>query len=166
MLDIFNKIVGVLTWRAAQIAQIALFLAMMIIAGNVILREFWKPLPGTVELAEMCGAVLLGMGVAYTAMMKGHIAVSVLVDRLKPRIRGIVELVVSIIAFLFSFVLAREIFLYALYMMERGYSTGHLGLPMAPSIFFVAFGFIMLSLVLVRDLIKAVITVVKGSESE
>ncbi len=164
-MEIFNKLVGVLTLRTAQVAQVALFIAMSVIVANVILREVWKPLPGSVELVEMSGAVLLGMGVAYTAMMKGHIAVGVLVDRFSPRIQAFVDLVVSTVALIFSFVLAREIFSYATTMMERGYTTGHLELPMAPSIYLVAFGFIMLTLVLFRDLLNAAVIVIKGSES-
>lgn len=164
-MNLFERFVQALTWRTAQVAQIALVFAMLIIVANVILRVPWKPVPGTVELVEMAGAVLLGMAVAYTAIMKGHIMVGVLVERFSPRVQGIVELVVSIVSLVFASLLAREILWYAVSMMERGYETGHLRLPIAPSIYLVAFGFIMLALVLLRDLIKAVIIVVKGSES-
>ncbi len=161
----FERFVNALTRRTAQTAQFALIFAMSIIVANVILRELWKPVPGTVELAEMSGAVLLALAVAYTAMMKGHIAVGVVVERFSPHKQAIVDIVVTVISLFFFFLLTREIFVYATKMMQRGYVTGHLGIPMAPSIYLVSFGFLMLTLVLFLDLLKAVITVIKGSET-
>ncbi len=165
MLVLFERFVQGLTWRTAQLAQVAMVFAMLIIVANVILRIPWKPIGGTVELVEMSGAVLLALGVAYTAIMKGHIMVGVLVERLSLRAQGVVEIVVSTISLYFSYLLAREILNYAINMMQRGYETGHLGIPIAPSIFLVAFGFIMLALVLLLDLVKALTIVKKGSES-
>ncbi len=164
-MQLFEKFVSALTLRTAQAAQLVLAFVMLIIVANVISRRIFVPIPGTVEIVEMSGAVLLALAVAYTAIMKGHIMVGVLVERLPPRIQAAIDIVVSGIALVFSFVLARETFIFAGRMMERGYTTGHLRLPIAPSIYLVAFGFAMLALVLFRDLLKAVISVAKGSET-
>ncbi len=165
MLAIFERLVQGLTWRTAQVAQIALVVVMAITVSNVFIRIPYRPIGGAVELVEMSGAVLLGLGVAYTAIMKGHIMVGVLVERFSPRVQGLVELIVSIIALFFSYILARELLFYAYDRMLAGYETGHLKIPIAPSIYLVAFGFIMLALVLLLDLIKAIIVVAKGSEA-
>ena len=165
MISLFEKFVHNLTLRTAQVAQLAMVLAMLIIVANVILRIPWKPIGGTVELVEMAGAILLALGVAYTAMTKGHIMVGILVDRFPPRIQGIVDLVVTSISLFFSFILARELLFYAINMMEKGYETGHLKIPLAPSIFIVSFGFMMLALVLLLDLIKAFNLALKGGAS-
>ena len=161
----FETFVRALTLRTAQVAQLALVFTMVIIVANVISRRFlWGPIPGTVELVEMSGAILLAMAVAYTAINKGHIMVGVLVERFPLRIQAIVGLVVNAIALFFIFLLARETFVYAARMMTRGYSTGLLRLPIAPSIYLVAIGFAMLALVISLDLVKAAIIVFKGSE--
>ena len=165
MMKVFERFVHALTLRTAQAAQLVLAFVMFIIVANVISRIWWKPIPGTVELVEMSGAVLLAMAVAYTALLKGHIMVGVLVDRFPQRMQAAADIVVNFIAFIFSFLLARETFVFAARMMQRGYTTGHLLLPVAPAIYLVAFGFTMLALVLFRDLLKAVITVAKGSET-
>ena len=165
MIILFEKFVHNLTLRTAQAAQLAMVLAMLIIVANIILRIPWKPLSGTVELVEMTGAILLALGVAYTAMTKGHIMVGILVDRFPPRVQGIVDLVITSIALFFSFLLARELLFYAISMMEKGYETGHLKIPLAPSIFIVSFGFMMLALVLLLDLIKAFNQALKGGAS-
>lgn len=163
-MNVFDKFVRILTLRTSQIAQAALAFAMIIIVANVISRRWGIPVPGTVELVEMSGAILLAMAVAYTAMLKGHIMVSFFVDRYSLRTQGFIDFVVSAISIYFVFILSRETFVFAARMMQRGYSTGHLHLPIAPSIYLVAFGFAMLTLVLFRDIIKAVIMIYKGSE--
>jgi len=165
LLNSFERLVQGLTWRTAQVAQVALFVVMAITVANVIIRVPFSPMGGAVELVEMSGAVLLGLAVAYTAIMKGHIMVGVLVERFSPRMQGLIDLITSILALFFSYILAREILFFAYDRMVAGYVTGHLRLPIAPSIYLVAFGFIMLVLVLTLDLIKAVTIVIKGSES-
>ncbi len=165
LIKLFERFVQGLTWRTAQVAQIALFLSMATIMLNVLMRIPWQPLPGTVELVEMSGAVLLALGVAYTAIMKGHIMVGVLVERFSMRVQAAVEIFVSGVSLIFTYVLAREILFFAISSMQRGYTTGHLYVPIAPAIYIVAFGFIMLALVLVLDLLKAVILIAKRSES-
>ena len=166
MINKFENFVHLLAQQTARLAQIALVFAMVIIVANVILRIPWKPLGGTVELVEMAGAILLALGIAHTAVTRGHIMVGVLVDKFPQRIQGFVEIAVNSIAMFFSFLLARELFLYALSMMARGYETGHLKIPISPSIFLVSFGFMMLSLVLLLDLIKAAQKVIKGSQQQ
>ncbi len=165
-MNAFERIVHTITWRTSQIGQIALVIAMSITVANVILRIPWNPVPGTVEIVEMSGAVLLGMGVAYCAAMKGHIMVGVLVDRFPLRIQAMVDIVTNTLGLIFSYFLAREIFVFALRMMDRGYTTPNLSIPVWPAITMVAIGFVMLALVLIKDLLKSVIFVVKGSDAE
>ncbi|MEW5921118.1 MAG: TRAP transporter small permease [Bacillota bacterium] len=165
-MNFFERFVRTLTWRTAQVGQVALAAAMFIIVANVISRIPWKPVPGTVEIVEMAGAVLLGMGVAYTAAMKGHIMVGVLVEKFSPRIQAIVDVFTHVLALYFTYILARETIVYAARMMARGYVTANLLLPVYPAIYLVAFGFIMLALVVFKDLLKAAIMAVKGSEKE
>jgi TRAP-type C4-dicarboxylate transport system permease small subunit len=165
LLNNVDKFVRLITTRAAQVAQVALTFIMLIVIANVISRRWGSPVPGTVELVEMAGAILLAMAVAYTAEVKGHIMVSVLVERFPPKIQGLIDIAVSSIALYFTFLLARETFVFAARMMARGYSTGYLRLPVAPSIYIVGLGFAMLALVLFRDIVKAVVLVIKGSET-
>ncbi len=164
-MKLFDRIVHALTLRTAQAAQLVLAFVMIIIVANVILRRLWQPVPGTVEIVEMSGAVLLALAVAYTAIMKGHIMVGVLVERFPLRIQAALDIAVNAVALCFSFILARETFYFAGKMLQRNYTTGHLQLPVAPSIYLVAFGFAMLALVLFRDMLHAVITMVKGGKT-
>lgn len=158
MLDIFERFIRTLSRWTAQIAQLALVAAMMIIVANIILRGLGRPLGGTFELVEMTGAVLLALSVGHTALVRGHIAVGVLVERFSPRLQAVVDIIVSTTALYFVSLLTKEMFVYAGKSAARNWSTGHLMIPLAPSIYVVAFGFAVLALVLLLDLLKAVIS--------
>jgi TRAP-type C4-dicarboxylate transport system permease small subunit len=157
-----DNIVKQLTMRTAQAAQVVLVFVTCLVVLNVITRIRWNPVPGTVELVEMSGAVMLALSIAYTAYRKGHIAVSILVEKFRPSVRRVIEIFVSAVALFFTSVLTVEIFRFGTRMLQRGYVTGHLQLPIAPAIYLVAFGFLMLALVLLRDLLMAVFLNIKG----
>lgn len=163
-----EKFIQGLTWRTAQIGQIALAGVVFIIVGNIIMRQFWRPIAGTVEIVEILGAVLLAMGIAHCAVKKGHIAVGILVEKLSELKEALVESVTNFIAFIFISLLAWETLVYGAKMMERGYTTGHLLIPLYPFIFLVGIGFVMLAIVLLLEVIKCLIAVavLKGSEKQ
>ena len=158
-MNLFERFVNILTLRTAQVAKVALLFTMLITVLNVITRIRWSPIPGTVELIEMGGAILLSMSVAYTAIQKGHIMVGVLVEKFSVRTQAIVDILVNGLSLFFILFLTKEMFIYASSMMKRGYVTGHLNLPIAPSIYLVGFGFSMLTLVVLLHMMKAIITV-------
>ncbi len=167
-MESLEKLVRGLTWRTAQIAQVALAAVMLVIVANIILREFWRPLPGTVEIVEILGAVLLALGVANCAVKKGHIAVGVLVDKLSPRKEALVESAVNFVALIFISLLAWQTIYYAGQMMRRGYTTAHLLISLYPFIYLVGFGFVMLAAVLLLESVKCLVafSTFKGSEEE
>ena len=163
-MNLLDRIVEKLAWRTSQLGQVALVAVMLLIVTNVVVRIPWKPLPGTVEIVELLGAILLGLGIAYCQQMKSHIFVSVLVDRFSPRTQAFIDTLTGILALLVNTLLARQIFLYGSRMMARGYSTGHLEIPLYPFIYLVSLGFFILTLVLLKDLLKSVTLLVKGKE--
>lgn len=160
-MDFFDRLVQALTWWTAQVGQIILAASMTIIVANILSRLVWKPVPGTVEIVELFGAVMLAMGIAYCAVKKGHIQVDVLVERFSPRVQAAIDVITNSIALFFSGFLAWETIVFATRMMHRGYVTAHLQLPIYPSIYLVAFGFFMLSLVLLSNLIRSVISIAR-----
>lgn len=162
-MNLLDKITAALSWRISQIAQAALVLVMIIIVVNIIMRRFWVPLPGTVELVEILGAVILGLGLAYCQYKKGHIFVSILVKKFPLRVQALVDAFTSLLALIFSSFLSWQLIKYAARMTERGYATGHLDIPIGPFIYIVGIGCIMLAIVLLRDFIKSAAAAAKGS---
>ncbi len=160
-----EKIIHTLTWWASCIGQVALFGAMAIVVANILLRLVWRPIPGTVELTEIFGAILLAMGISYCALQDGHISVNFVVEKLSAKKRALINGFTSFVSFILLSALAVRIIIYATSLMTRGATTSHLGIPTFWVAFLVSFGFVMLAMVLLLDLIKK-ITIIAGKESE
>ncbi len=149
-----EKIVHYLALRISQIAQLALVLVMLVIVANIFMRAWWKPLTGSYELVEILGAVILSMGVAYCAVNRGHVTVSLLVDSLPPRVQNIVEIITSAISLTFISLISWGLLQYASNVHRRNLSTSSLDIPLYPVYYLVACGMIMLALTVLVELIK------------
>ncbi len=143
-----EKIIQFLAFLFAFIGMAALFSTMAIIVTNVVIRIWWKPLDGTYEIVEILGALLLSLGVAYCAVKKGHVSVDVLVEQFPKEIQHIIDTITNLIASVFIFAIGREAIRQAERVMNRGGRTDHLGIPIYPFYYLVAFGLLILGLVL------------------
>ncbi len=151
-----------LSLRLSVLAQIGLAAVMILIISNIFLRRFYAPVPGTVEMVEILGALILGCSIAYCLYNQGHVFVNVLVQKLPLRIQAAVDIFTRLLMLAASGVLCWQLVIYTQRMMERGLSTGHLGIPIWPVIAIVALGFVLLSLVIINELIKAAVLLLKG----
>lgn len=163
-MKVFERFVNKLSVMTVKISEVSLIFIMIVIVANVITRIRWKPVPGTVELVEMAGGIMLATAIAYTSYKKGHIMVSVLMEKFSVRVQGIVGSVISTLSLVFIILLTKEAYVFAGRMLSRSYVTGHLNIPLAPSIYLVGTGFLMVCLVIVLDILKAAITAVKGKK--
>ncbi|MFN2268819.1 MAG: TRAP transporter small permease [Desulfonatronovibrio sp.] len=160
-MTILEKTIYTLSKKTSQIAQFALVLVMLVIVSNILLRIWWKPLPGSYELVEILGAVILSMGIAYCAVTRGHVTVSLLVDKLSIKNQAVVDLITSLISFVFIASIAWGIFKYGNMIHTRGLETSTLAIPLHPVYYLVAAGFAMLSLTALLDVIKSFSTLLK-----
>jgi len=166
---LFEHVITRLAWRASQVAQVALVAVMVLIMLNIISRQIWRSIPGTSETVEILGAIIMAGGLAYCQLVKGHISIGVLVQKFNKFWQCLVDSFTSLLAFIATSLLSWQVMMYAGRMLERGYSTGHLGIPLAPFIYLVGAGLLVLALVLVIDFLKAMrafkASKSKGSES-
>lgn len=160
----FDSFIGQLSARLSQIAQVGLFLVMLLIVSNIILRRVALPIPGTIELVEILGAIILGCSIAYCLYKRGHIFVNVLVRKLPIRGQAFVDIFTHIAMLATTSLLAWNTFLYAERMYNRGLATGHLGIPIWPINTLVGLGFAIMALVILNELLKAFYTAYKGEE--
>ena len=160
-----EEIIRSMTRWTSYVGQVALFLAMAVVVANIILRAVWRPLPGTVEMSEILGAILLALGVAHCAISDGHISVDFFVSKLSIKLRAIVDSITALIALIFLSALSWQSIQQAARMFERGVTTAHLKIPSYPVGYLVAFGFVMLAIVLLLNFVKTMLVIVKGSEN-
>jgi TRAP-type C4-dicarboxylate transport system permease small subunit len=121
-----------------------------------------EPLPGTHEVVELIAAVILSMGIGYLTFVKGHVAVGILVDRFRPRVQAVFDLITGLISLGFTIWLTQGVFEMAIRNSRYGWVTGVLAIPRAPFMFLIALSLALSCVVLLRDVIRAVMVIRKG----
>ncbi len=159
----FDKALQFLTEKMAWIAMFAIFACMALVVTDVIRYQITgRPVPGTHEMVELIAAVILSMGIGYLTFVRGHVAVGILVDRLRPRTQAVFDLITSIISLGFTVWLTLGMVETAARNARYGWVTGVLEIPRYPFMYLVAVALGMASIVLLRDVIKAAIVIRKG----
>ena len=147
---ISNELARLLYWMAGT----AIIVMMVLTCGDVILRFFRRPIPGTYELVCFLGAVAVAFAMAHTTVQKGHVAVSLLVRLFPARIQGLVESITSTFGFIFFALVAWQSVLYGNDLYTSGEVSLTLQLPFYPFIYGIGFSAAAVCLVLLTDLFK------------
>ncbi|MCK9273778.1 MAG: TRAP transporter small permease [Syntrophales bacterium] len=141
--------------RVNWIAAGAIIVMMSLTSADVILRFFRHPIPGTYEIVGLMGAVAASFSLAYTTVMKGHIAVEFLVRKLPRHVQYGIDIITGFAGFLLFAILAWQSALYAMNLKTNSEVSLTLQMPIYPFIFGIAIGCGLLSLVLAANSITA-----------
>jgi TRAP-type C4-dicarboxylate transport system permease small subunit len=147
---ISNELARLLYWMAGT----AIIVMMVLTCGDVILRFFRRPIPGTYELVCFLGAVAVAFAMAHTTVQKGHVAVSLLVRLFPERIQGVIESITSTFGFIFFALVAWQSVLYGKDLYASGEVSLTLQLPFYPFVYGIGFSAAAVCLVLLTDLFK------------
>ena len=151
-----EKIVNLFARELDRVAQWAIVILMALVITNIVLRFAWRPLLGTYEFVSFLSAVVISFALAYCAVQKGHIAVTLVVDRLPPRGQAIVDVIINAVSIIFLGLTVWQITLYATDMVLSGEVSPTTKTPFYPFVYGVALGFLFLCLVLLVDLLKSI----------
>ena len=151
----FERIVYRFSRMLNVLSGVALVLMMVLVFTNVALRAVWNPILGSYEFTGFLAALTIALALAHCAAKKGHVAITLFVERMPERIQAILDTIVAIFGIVLYSILAWQCSKYAIVM----YHSGEVGIttltPFYPFLFVVAFGFAMLALVLLNDLFKS-----------
>jgi TRAP-type C4-dicarboxylate transport system permease small subunit len=133
------------------------FLISMVVltCANIVFRLTWVPIRGTYELMGFFGALVTAFALGHTQLKKGHIAVDVLINTFPAKTRRILSAVNGFICLFFFGIAAWQIAVKATTLMKTGEVTETLRIIYYPFTYAVAFGCIVLVLVLFTDLLTA-----------
>ncbi len=155
---VIERVEKAVAWASQKldvIAGVALVAMMVLVSGNVIARAVWEPIMGTYEVTAFLAAMTISFALAHCAMNKGHIALTLFVDRLPRRVRAFLDVIVSVLGALLFLIMAWQVAKYAVHMKGTGEVSLTMEIPFYPFIFGVAFGLLMLALVSLVDLLKS-----------
>lgn len=132
------------------VAGFGIVVAVALIVINIILRVIFKnPILGTYEFVGFLSSVIIGGGIAYCAILNGHIAVDFIIEKLNIRFQRIIDITISIVLFGLTILLTWKMFLYAANFIKNGEVSPTTQTPFYIFPCFVALCFLILSLVFI-----------------
>ena len=157
-MEILEKISRILNRMFMLVAGVFMAAMILITCANIFLRIVWVPIKGTFELMGFFGAVATAFALGYTQMKKAHISVDILVDQFSQKTRNVLNAINYLVCMVFFAVVGWQIFLLAINLRNTGEVTETLRIVYYPFTYGVAFGCILLALVLLVDFLKLIFT--------
>lgn len=143
------------------ISGIALTVMMCLVFINVLARTVWRPILGTYEVTAFLASVTISLALAHCAAQKGHVAISLFTQRLSSRAQAVCGAIVGAIGTSLFTVMFWQSLKFAFRLRAAQEVSMTLEVPFYPFVFGVAFGFLMLALVNLVDLLNSIKKVAK-----
>lgn len=141
-----------LNWISAA----AILAIMVIVCINVIGRSmFGMPFKGTVDVVSLLGALAIGGSIANTQAIKGHIRISLFMERLPLRVQAVIDALIYCLSLVLFGLVTWQSILFTLHNQEVGELSEVLKIPIAPFAASVSLGCMALTLILLIDFIHA-----------
>ena len=157
ILSRLDRFVVLLSKILFWIAAAGLVGMLLVIVADVIgIKIFSKPVPGGIEIVSFLSAVAIAFAVAYTQVMRGHVAVDFIVEKFPRRAKLIIDAVTTFFGVALMAVLAYYSFKYGAKLHATGEVSMTQKIPYYPFVYGMAVCFLVTLLVLVRDLIKSI----------
>ena len=164
-MNTFEKVLRFITEKVAYGGMVAIVVCVGLVISNIVKRSLGFGLvPGTPELVALIAALILSLGIGYLTFVKGHVAVGILVDRFAPRKQAVFAVVAYAISLGVTIFLTWAMFEFGSYNQRAGWHSGVLRVPLYLFIYVVAGSLALTCVVLIKDLAKAVVTIVKAGE--
>ena len=113
---------------------------MLLIFIDVLLRYFLnRPLKGVFELVEFMMAIVVCLGMAYTGVQKGHVAVELVVSRFSPRVQALIDSFNYLVSTILFFLISWKSALQAKVLWAGGLTSSILYVPVYPFVSVLAF---------------------------
>lgn len=157
-----NKIVHVLIKAIGLLIQVFLkaggwiLAAMAVLIGvEVIMRNMFKQsITGSFDIIEYMMAIIITSGIAYCALVKGHINADILLKRLPEPKQAIINSITGFLSFGLMCLVTWQTFKHMSTVYDSKITSGVLYIPQFPFIGVVGFGFVLLTIILLKDWIE------------
>ncbi|MDH4067505.1 MAG: TRAP transporter small permease [Dehalococcoidia bacterium] len=143
-----NKAVSYPSDLLSGISMVAIVFVMMAVVVDVLGRWlFHSPLRGAWDIITLAFAVIVWGPMALAAFKGAHVALTVVVDRLPRLPRLGLELIIASVTSGMLGMLGWYLLMYGMRLARRIAQTGVLKIPVAPFVYFAAFGCLLMVLV-------------------
>ena len=144
------------------IAGIALVGMLAITIADIVgIKLFSQPVPGAIEIVGYLGVLVTAFALSYTLLERGHVQVEFFTTRMPSRVQSAVSAFVSLLGLGLFALLAWRSFEYARIVQTTGQVSMTQRIPFHPFIYAIAFCCIPVCLVMLGQLLRAILQVVK-----
>ncbi|MEW5919395.1 MAG: TRAP transporter small permease [Bacillota bacterium] len=157
--NFINKLFG-------KVCVLVLLLMVFLIVSNIFMKMFFISYHGIIEIQGWLSALLISLALGYTQLYKGHVAIQIFVDRIKPATSNLIEVIINLISLAFLILVTWQIFRYAGHQRMIGSVSETLRWLIYPYIYIVAIGFAGLTLQLLVEFLLSFIRVIKKEHAE
>lgn len=164
--NVLEKYTRLLNEILHKISSVLLFLLMFLTLGDVVGRTvFNSSITGTYELTGLMLSIIIFFSLGKTQLLKGHIEIDFLTNKLETKTEKILETVVSLILFILMALITWQLSEYARRTFYGNELTGDLELPLWIFIALTIVGAFAFTLTYLLDGIQSFLKVVNKDES-
>jgi len=154
-MGVFTSAIACISKAMHWVSGVTIWVIMAVTLADVILRHFGHPIVGSFEIISFLGAIVVGLALPQTSLMKGHIYVDFLVDRFSSDRRAVMYVTTRIMGMFLFFVLGWFFFSMAWDLFMKGEVSTTFKLPFYPIAAGLGLSFFVQVLVLTCDIFKA-----------
>jgi TRAP-type C4-dicarboxylate transport system permease small subunit len=153
-----EKLLSLLTLRLSTwmevVAGTALIGIMLLIGCDIVGRMLGYPVPGTYEIVSMAGGLIIGLALPATSRSKGHVATDILLAKLSPKTRFLLNGMTRLIGVGLFLIAACGMVMMGVRLQASGEVTAELSLPFYATAYAVGSAFLVQAMVLFSEIIK------------
>ncbi|MFO7636613.1 MAG: TRAP transporter small permease [Clostridia bacterium] len=158
----FDKAVQTLTKGADILAGLGIFLVMLLMVSNILLKNIFKsPIVGTYEYVGFLTAVAVALALSHCAYIDFHISVGIFVDKMSDRRKAILETVTKGFIFIMMALFSYNIMGYASRVASAGQVSLTTQTPISIFIHITGIGLGLLALVVLLQAVSSLLKAVK-----
>jgi TRAP-type transport system small permease protein len=153
-----EKVIVSISSAMSNCATFSLMILMLIIVADVFLRCFFNhPILGSVEIVELMLLVTVFLVLPNNQYKKINIVIDVFYSRMSQKARRIMDIIIDVASLIIVSLLSWRAFTHFQFFIDSKSSTDLLKMPVAPFQFILAFGWLMLGIVLLHDLFSTIL---------
>jgi TRAP-type C4-dicarboxylate transport system permease small subunit len=143
-------ITGCMSWCAGIVL---IFMAALTFA-DIVMRYFWTPIPGVYEVVAYLGLALAGLVLPRSSLMKAHVAVDFVTEKLSGKPKLIVLIITKVLVALFFVITAWYFVGMAQSFIATKSVTMTLKLPFYPVVLVMVFSFFVQGIVSIYQIFE------------
>ena len=140
---------------------IIVMMVMLTVADVVGRRVFNNPILGVYETSKIMLVIVVAFGIAHCELLRAHVSIGLIVSRLKQRAQDVIDSVMYLFFLITFCLLTYQLCRYGLSEWSVNALVEHLEIPIFPFIFAAAFGFALLSLLVLMRLLLLLVGALK-----